>query len=473
MRTRTWVVGGWNALSALAFARAARGFRSDISLSSAEETIDAKQNAQIATFRPKNGTDLILSISGPDEAEAFTLLAERLSELVTARGKDEAEENRRLVAALELYSEEEVETGWQDLRERLQPAAGTCETPQYLSEKDFEELAASANELDRLVAWACASSPEADLEIRGDMGVVVRSITGPKAREHLEVVRSYWKGRGTSARAYAGATTERSKGAEEQTALATAIWTKVALIRDVGHWPELWRQGHEDIATTGPWCPPLSKGKARSGLSKSGQKKQSLDKAARKRDRDSARQAVAEYRRVLVAYLSTQGISAETADEAAGETLDLLELLKAKGAFADASPVGLSLATAALVTAMLRAWKQGKPAAGTDALFKMLRPSSPKDSVSGRTAAHELMAYASGWRKTLSPYLLALKRDESRVIVMRLAHKQPYTKIAKALGVSQSTARSRFYRAARKLREMLESGSPAQAGQKPPSQPQE
>jgi phosphotransferase system HPr (HPr) family protein len=70
---------GWNAEAAIGFALAARKFTSSVTLSTGSETVDGKDDVDVLSLGPEPGEEVMLTVAGADQKEAFdTLLAELL-----------------------------------------------------------------------------------------------------------------------------------------------------------------------------------------------------------------------------------------------------------------------------------------------------------------------------------------------------------------------------------------------------------
>ena len=71
-------VEGWNAEAAIGFALAARRFASAVTLSAGTETVDGKDDIEVLTLGPEPGEEIVLTVKGDDEKEAFSTLLARL-----------------------------------------------------------------------------------------------------------------------------------------------------------------------------------------------------------------------------------------------------------------------------------------------------------------------------------------------------------------------------------------------------------
>jgi len=67
-------VEGWNAEAAIGFALAARRFTSAVTLSAGTETVNGKDEIEVMTLGPELGEEVLMSIDGKDEKEAFKAL---------------------------------------------------------------------------------------------------------------------------------------------------------------------------------------------------------------------------------------------------------------------------------------------------------------------------------------------------------------------------------------------------------------
>ena len=71
-------VEGWNAEAAIGFALAARRFASSVTLCTGSETADGKDDIEVLTLGPEPGEEIVLTVKGDDEKEAFSTLLARL-----------------------------------------------------------------------------------------------------------------------------------------------------------------------------------------------------------------------------------------------------------------------------------------------------------------------------------------------------------------------------------------------------------
>ncbi len=75
-------VEGWNAEAAIGFALAARRFASAVTLGAGAETVDGKDDIEVLTLGPEPGEEVVLTVEGDDEREAFTVLLARLLSVI-------------------------------------------------------------------------------------------------------------------------------------------------------------------------------------------------------------------------------------------------------------------------------------------------------------------------------------------------------------------------------------------------------
>ena len=71
-------VEGWNAEAAIGFALAARRFASSVTLCTGSETANGKDDIEVLTLGPEPGDEIVLTVKGDDEKEAFSTLLARL-----------------------------------------------------------------------------------------------------------------------------------------------------------------------------------------------------------------------------------------------------------------------------------------------------------------------------------------------------------------------------------------------------------
>ena len=81
-------VEGWSAEAAIRFALAAREFASSVTLSGSRETVDGKDEIEVLTLGPEPGEEIVLTVKGDDEREAFTALLARLLSVIERPAQD-------------------------------------------------------------------------------------------------------------------------------------------------------------------------------------------------------------------------------------------------------------------------------------------------------------------------------------------------------------------------------------------------
>jgi phosphotransferase system HPr (HPr) family protein len=77
-------VEGWNAEAAIGFALAARKFASSVTLTSSREMVDGKDEIEVMTLGPGPCEEVMLTVDGKDEKQAFTTLLAKLLGVIAA-----------------------------------------------------------------------------------------------------------------------------------------------------------------------------------------------------------------------------------------------------------------------------------------------------------------------------------------------------------------------------------------------------
>jgi cell division protein FtsZ len=96
---------GWNAERAFGLAQSARKFESRVTLLCSDDTVNAKEPAEVLTLGPTPGQEVVLEVEGKDEQEAFAAL---LPELALAAGPYESSA-ARFQRLIDLFGAEATE----------------------------------------------------------------------------------------------------------------------------------------------------------------------------------------------------------------------------------------------------------------------------------------------------------------------------------------------------------------------------